>query len=111
MRVVVADFLPFVKQMYDSLFKTQPVEAVAISSPYALKHTRTHTSLPSSLLSSKLNLGMELDVTEIAEPLRSVAETVFKENESLLLRPLQDKSTSSLSASEQTSQPSSDKND
>lgn len=78
------DFLPFVKQVFETLFKTQPIQAVALSSTYALKHTRTVSSAASgSVFASQLMLGMELDVTALAEPLRSIAPSVFEENESL----------------------------
>ncbi len=83
-RVMVRDFLPFVKQVFETLFKTQPIQAVALSSTYALKHTRTLSNTqPGSVFASKLQLGMELDVTALAEPLRSIAAGVFEEKESL----------------------------
>lgn len=80
--MVVRDFLPFVKQVFETLFKAQPVQAVAVSTMYALKQNKTlSTTLSGSILSSKLNLGMELDDKVLAEPLRSVAASVFEEME------------------------------
>ncbi len=81
-RVVVRDFLPFLKQVFDAMFKTQSVQAVALSSAYALKHTKSlSTTLSGSVIASKLDLGMELDLTLLTEPLKSIAACVFEEKE------------------------------
>ncbi len=79
-RVVVRDFLPFLKQVFDAMFKTQSVQAVALSSTYALKHTKSlSTTLSGSIFASKLDLGMGLDVGVLSEPLRSIVPCVFEE--------------------------------
>ena len=39
-RVLVRDFLPFVKNVFTSLFCESAVEQMALSTPYALRHSR-----------------------------------------------------------------------
>ena len=102
-RVLVRDLLPFVKRVFTSLFSTTAVEQLALSTPYALRHgsdnqapptttTTTKDTTPTSswdaaqLMSRgrpKLDLGMELDVDRISEPLKRVAPSVFEEMEAL----------------------------
>ena len=101
-RVTVQDFLPFVKQIFDSLFKLQPVESLALSTPYVLMHNLTRSlstgTSGSVLSSSKLGVGlrMDLDVVGIGETLRSVAGNVFKEMEELRQQQLQEQTITSL---------------
>ena len=79
-RVVLRDFLPFVKQMFAGLFSAEQVEQLALSTPYSLRHRAT----PSSALGTYkvgVELNMQLDVKEIGEVIRGVAPEVFSELE------------------------------
>ena len=80
-RVVLLDFLPFVKRCFESLFSESTVEPVALSTPYALRHCRKQKAgvLPGSR--SGVDIRMELDVKAIGETLRGVAPEVFDELE------------------------------
>ena len=74
------------------------MEQLALSTSYPLRHSKRHPSTSSSSSSSlskeagaqlirtnrpRVDLGMELDMESIAEPLRLVAAGVFEEMESL----------------------------
>lgn len=98
-RVTVQDFLPFVKQIFDNLFKAQLVELVALSTPYVLRHNMTRPlSSGTSMSSTKLGVGlrMDLDVVGIGDVLRSVAGNVFEEMEVLRQQHLQEQTITSL---------------
>ena len=80
-RVVLLDFLPFVKRCFESLFSESTVEPVALSTPYALRHCQKQKAgvLPGS--KPRVDIKMELDVKAIGEVLRGVAPEVFDEFE------------------------------
>lgn len=90
-RVLLVDFLPFVKMAYDSLYSQEKVVELALAgSPYALRHKSAtaagHVSSSSSSSSGirgdvVQGMRMELNVMEIAEPMRHVAPEVFQELE------------------------------
>ena len=102
-RVLVRDLLPFIKRIFTSLFSETVVEQLALSTPYALRHNKkspSTSSLSSTTSASSssvafeggalvrtgrpvVNLGMELNMDAIAEPLRQVAATVFQEMETM----------------------------
>ena len=96
-RVVVRDFLPFVKRIFTSLFSETAVEQLALSTPYTLRHGKKAppTSAPGSdsggvqlvttILTGRpgVELGMDLNMDSIAEPLRKIASDVFEELENL----------------------------
>ena len=78
------------------MFSETAVEQLALSTSYPLRHSKRHPSTSSSSSVSKeagaqlirmnrprVDLGMELDMESIAEPLRLVAAGVFEEMESL----------------------------
>ena len=83
-RVVVRDFLPFVKQMFDSLYSEERVEQLALSTPYALQHATPPLQVGARGIGAKptVELRMKLEVEELYEPLRSVAPDVITEVES-----------------------------
>ena len=80
-RVVLLDFLPFVKRCFESLFSESTVEPVALSTPYGLRHCQKQKAgvLPGSR--PGVDIKMELDVKAIGEMLRGVAPEVFDELE------------------------------
>lgn len=90
-RVVVRDFLPFVKQIFGNLYSESSVLELATSTPYALRHDGSgrgtmddDDSLVRSgggVRASSLTLGMRLDVKELSEVLRGVAPEVMRELE------------------------------
>lgn len=100
---MVRDFLPFLKQVFEAMFKSQSVQSVALSSAYALKNTQSaSTTLSGSVFSSKLNLGMELDLTVLADPLRSIVAWVFEEvSQVAKILPDQEKVSSKTAGAEQ----------
>ena len=84
-RVTVEDFLPFIKKCFDAVFSESAIEQLALSTPYALRHSKNHkqetdtgvgssTGSVSVLHGSKpsVDLRMELNVESIAEVLRTV---------------------------------------
>ena len=83
-RVVVRDFLPFVKQTFDSLYSKEGVEQLALSTPYALQHATPPIQAGARGIGAKptVELRMKLEVEELYEPLRSVAPDVIREVES-----------------------------
>ena len=85
-RVVARDFLPFIKQTFDSLYSEERVEQLALSTPYALRHATPPSQVGAWArgIGAKptLELRMKLDIEEISKPLRSVALEVIKEVES-----------------------------
>ena len=88
-RVVVTDFLPFVKTAFESLYSLEKVSRLALTgSAYALRHQVA--SGKSGLISSSvqsgsrcLDLKMGLDLQDIAGPLQLVAPEVFQELEAI----------------------------
>lgn len=87
-KVVIQDFLPFVKQVFGNLYRHQPVEQIALSTTYSLRYRTAKSSSSSQastsgLSSAKLavDLRMDLDVAEIGEMLRPGAASVFDELE------------------------------
>ena len=89
-RVTVEDFLPFIKKCFDTVFSESAIEQLALSTPYALRHSKNHkqetdtgvgssTGSVSVLHGSKpsVDLRMELNVESIAEVLRTVVPEVF----------------------------------
>ncbi len=88
-RVLARDFLPFVKQIFDSLYSEERVEQLALSSPYALQHATPPGQPGTRGIGAKptLELQMKLDIAEIYEPLRSVAPEVIKEVEAARKKP------------------------
>lgn len=85
-RVVIRDFLPFIKRVFANLYSDAKVEQLALSTPCALWHQGS--AAPPSLSvatpsASKVavDLNMRLDMGEIGEPLRNVAPDVFEELE------------------------------
>ena len=85
-RVVVMDFLPFVKTVFESLYSQDKVSQLALAcSTLVLKHQVAATK-PSQVVrtgSGCLDIKMELDLKDIAMPLRSVAPDVFEEMEAV----------------------------
>lgn len=80
-RVVIQDFLPFVKKSFDSLFSASSVEHLALTTPYALRHRKTKKKDGSTVVTSlrpSVELNMELNITVIGEALRGVAPDVFE---------------------------------
>ena len=96
-RVMARDFLPFVKRIFTSLFSETAVEQLSLSTPYALRHgkktTPTSGTTTGSVGSIQLatirtgrpgvELGMDLNMEAIAEPLRKIAPGVFEEMDRL----------------------------
>lgn len=98
-RVLVRDFLPFIKRVFTGLFSATAVEQLALSTPYALRHGKkappTSSTGSDSGSSGSVNfvtirsgrpgveLGMELNMDSIAEPLRKIASDVFEEMDNL----------------------------
>ncbi len=83
-RVVILDFLPFVRKCFDSLFSVSSVEQLALSTPYALRHRKTRCQDGSTIAPSlrpSVQLDMELDVKVIGEVLRGIAPGIFEEQE------------------------------
>ncbi len=87
-RVVVTDFLPFIKAVFDNLYSKDRVSQLAlIGSAFSLRHQAATPSVRAGTQSSVrgsagcLSLKMDLDVVEIASPLKSVAPGVFQEIE------------------------------
>ena len=95
-RVLVRDFLPFVKRIFTSLFSETAVEQLALSTPYALRHGKK--APPTSGTGSDgggvqlvtirtgrpgVELGMDLNMENLAEPLRKIAPGVFEEMDRL----------------------------
>ncbi len=83
-RVVVQDFLPFVKMVFTNLYSEVKVEQLARCTPCALwQH-----AVPPSSTSSKaaVDMKMGLVVEELSEPLREVAGEVLQELELLKQR-------------------------
>lgn len=82
-RVVVRDFLPFVKQVFSSLYSESQVESLALCTPYCLRHRTGPPPSSAGLASYKVgvDLNMQLDVKEMGEVLRGVAPEVFEELE------------------------------
>ena len=80
-RVVLQDFLPFVKRCFESLYSESLVEPLALSTPYTLRHRKKHK--PGVLPSSRpgVDVEMELDVKAIGETLRGVAPEAFDDLE------------------------------
>jgi len=85
-RVVVTDFLPFVKTVFESLYSQGKVSQLALAcSALALKH-QVSTAKPLTSArsgSSSLDIKMELDLKDLATPLKSVAPDVFEEMEAI----------------------------
>ena len=85
-RVMVLDFLPFVKKCFETLFSAAAVEQLALTTPYALKHAERRGEdegerVPVGRTTKHLDLNMELDVAAIGEALRPFAPEVFEEIE------------------------------
>lgn len=88
-RVLLVDFLPFVKTLFDGLYSQEKVMQLAhTSSPYALRHQTSCDMAAGNLSSSSAlrGLGVEgvrmgVDVQDIGEPLRHVAPEMFQELE------------------------------
>jgi len=80
-RVLLQDFLPFVKRCFESLYSESSVEPLALSTPYTLRHCKKHK--PGVLPSSRpgVEIEMELDVKAIGETLRGVAPEAFDDLE------------------------------
>ena len=99
-RVLVRDFLPYVKHMFESLFSESAVEQLALMSSYPLHHSTPVGGSGTSLLSASrtgIKLGMELNVESIAEPLKTVAPDVFEELAALKRKQFVEKHQSGLS--------------
>ena len=81
-RVMISDFLPFVKRTFDNLYPEDKVSQLALSTPYALRH-RHAVPLASGrgIYKAGVDLRMELNVRGIGEGLRSVAPDVFEDLE------------------------------
>ena len=87
-RVLVRDFLPFLKRIFTGLFSETAVEQLALSTPYALRHSRKGPPTTDSVQFIRtsrpgVELQIELNMDSIAEPLRQVASGVFEEMENL----------------------------
>lgn len=85
-RVVVQDFLPYVKNCFRALFTTSEVEQLALTTPYALKHGKWRGEGGGEKVhfgrgARQLDLNMQLDVRAIGEALRPFAPEVFEEME------------------------------
>ena len=91
-RVIVEDFLPFIKKCFDTVFSESMVEQLALSTPYALRHYKNHkqetgtSTSPSSVsvlhgVKPSVDLRMELNVRSIGEVLKTVVPQVFDEIE------------------------------
>ena len=80
-RVVLLDFLPFIKRCFESLFSESTVEPVALSTPYALRHCRKQKVGVLTGSRAGIDLKLELDIKAIGEMLRGVAPEVFDELE------------------------------
>ena len=81
-RVVIQDFLPFTKRIFENLYSRENVEQLALSTPYAINHRLAPTStMVLGHTSYMVDLKMELNIREIGEPLRSLAPDVFEEME------------------------------
>lgn len=95
-RVIVTEFLPFVKRCFDNLFHDSSVEQLALTCPYALQQQQQqqqHRTQPPELIVAAtlrgntggkppwVKLRMELDVKRIGETLREVCPEVFSELE------------------------------
>lgn len=79
-RVVVRDFLPFVKRMFGNLYSEGKVEELALCTPYCLRH-RTVGTGTGRAKAGGVDLSMELDIKEMSEVLRAVASDVIEELE------------------------------
>jgi hypothetical protein len=99
-RVLARDFLPFVKRIFTSLFSESAVEQLSLSTPYALRHGRKTTPTSGTITGSSdgnggvqlvtirtgrpgVELGMDLNMEAVAEPLRVIAPSVFEEMDRL----------------------------
>ena len=80
-RVVLLDFLPFIKRCFESLFSESTVEPVALSTPYALRHCRKQKVGVLTGSRPGIDIKLELDIKAIGETLRGVAPEVFDELE------------------------------
>lgn len=86
-RVMIRDFLPFVKRAFTNLYSEAQVEQLALSTPCALWHQgsaappRTLGVATPSASKVAVNLNMCLEVGEIGGPLREVVPDVFEELE------------------------------
>ena len=80
-RVVLLDFLPFIKRCFESLFSESTVEPVALSTPYALRHCGKQKTGVLTGSRPGIDIKLELDVKAIGEMLRGVAPEVFDELE------------------------------
>lgn len=80
-RVVVRDFLPFVKRTFTNLYSEVKVQELARSTPCALwQQSTSHAPMAHK---AAISLHMDLVVEKIVEPLRTVAPRVFEELETL----------------------------
>ena len=96
-RVLAQDFLPFVKRIFTSLFSETAVEQLSLSTPYALRHRKKTTPTSGTTTRSDggvrlvtvrtgrpgVELGMDLNMEAIAEPLRKIAPGIFEEMDRL----------------------------
>lgn len=80
-RVVVRDFLPFVKRMFGNLYSEGKVEELALCTPYCLRHRTVGTGTGRAGKAGGVDLSMELDIKEMSEVLRAVASDVIEELE------------------------------
>ena len=82
-RVVVQDFLPFVKKCFDALFTESSVEQLALSTPYALRHCKKNKEGEAVFHSARhtLELNMQLDIKSIGGMLKPFAPEVFEDME------------------------------
>ena len=80
-RVVLLDFLPFIKRCFESLFSESTVEPVALSTPYALRHCRKQKVGVLTGSRAGIDIKLELDIKAIGEMLKGVAPEVFDELE------------------------------
>ena len=89
-RVVLNDFLPFVRKLFTTIFSQSAVEELVRSTPYALQCIRKNAARRQRDQSdSSLDLRMELDVRAIGEPLRKVVPALFEsEPEALEVLPV-----------------------